>query len=746
MAIPAPVYFLIKEQAKSLVAIKELRERMTAAEVFQNNVTPVFQDIQQQLAHGCNHRRFQTNRTRCYNNEFVNQVPLSHIACSVSGYLKSSDLRLKSSHCSSSVHKPTSNIDNLNGESNRRLIMESDNKQDSGLDSDCRYQGQSNSLTLVSDTFNVNLPDKEEGDQRDLYMFGAIDELSVLLDIINLKGLLLRKQVDDKDQQYATQDGEYHANSQQHYVSRHQTRNNVEVKLQLVEKERSTLCDKITHLEATCHELKNERWQLEERLETALAEKDQLEFHIHELYVQYVKNHDRKDEFLQKYDITEFGSQPKNSQSGKGVSCAAEIGNSSQNKVSSVLKERNVLELQQQLISYVMENEVLQNKVEQLEKLQDVTSVDRARKLSDQIKQLQGEKEELQVVVKSSILELKSMNAKMLMLQKAVFALTQENQEFKETCKSSKQMIPYPKYQHFARPNLKVHSERCDSETQSLPPFLPLETGNPSLNYGHMEGKQTVKDTACNVLYNVNFPKTLCENIRQHDIITSGKCGESLSNSQSLIMENQTSLHCKSSSPKTTLLSCSHSSQLLSGLNTLSYTSPTQHKPLEMCQVSAVTENRTFVSQNETSPEFQCKNVLCNQNLSCNYNTMDNLNKNIHSKQINSICSEFDPLHSKMFQRDQLRRQEFVDSLDLSVPLKPVKSTQVYRQDLPFPRSAANYLYEQRLNTATNLKLDVGHRKQLVIQASGENKPKNLHHHLQIILDRLSAAASDEAL
>ncbi|XP_076327235.1 uncharacterized protein LOC143234072 isoform X2 [Tachypleus tridentatus] len=701
---------------------------MTAAEVFQNNVTPVFQDIQQQSVRDCNCRRFQTNRTGYYNDEFINQVPLSELACSVSGYLKSNDLKLESSHCSSSEHKPTSNINYLSGESNRRLTMENDNKQDSGLDSDCRYQGQSNSLTLVSDTFNVNLPDKEEGDQRELCTFGAVDELSVLLDIINLKGLLLRKEVDNKDEPCAAQDGEYYANSHEQFVSKHQTRNNTEVKLQPVEKERSIFCDKITYLEAACHELESERCQLKERLEMALTEKDQLEFHIHELYVQYVKNHDREDDLLQRNGVIEFGSLPKNSQSGKGVSFSAEIVSS---KVSSVRKETNVLELQRQLISYVMENEVLQNKVQQLEKLQDLTSVERARKLSDQIKQLQGEKEELQVMVKSNILEVKSTNAKMLMLQKAVVALTQENHKLKWNCNSSKQ-ISY-QYQHCQRPSLKIHSERGDSDTKSLPPFLPLETTNPSLTYGNIEGKQTIKDTAFNFLYGGNFPESLCENIKQHNII-----------SQSLNMENQTSLHCKTSSSKT--ISHTYSSHSFSGLNTLSYSSPTQHKPLEMHQVSAIRENKFFISKSETSPTFQCENTLCNQNLSSIYNIVDNSNKNIHSKQINSICSEFDPLHNKMFQRGQLRQQEFVDSLDLSVPLKPVKSPQVYRRNLPFPQSAANFLYEQKLNTATDSKLDVEFRKQFVIQATGENKPKHLHNHLHIFLDHLSASESNEHL
>ncbi|XP_076361508.1 uncharacterized protein LOC143252758 isoform X2 [Tachypleus tridentatus] len=742
MAIPAPVYFLIKEHAKSLVAIKELQDRITAAEDFQTNAITVIRDIEQQLVqHDCKYRSL-SDRRYPYN-KLLHLFPFPQPTDLVSECPKSSFRRLRSS-CSSSLHLSVNT--NRHAESKRKLIMESDNKQDSGLDSDCRDQGQGSSLTFVSNPVNFGMCERKEEIQKEsrVCMFGASDELSTLLDVISQKGLLLRKQIDVMNQQRDVKGGNYLESCEQDFVSRHQTVENVEIKLKQIEKERNGLFNKVVHLEATCQELEDERKWLEERLETILLEKEQLEYHIHGLYLQYVKNQGNEAEQWKEGEFTENISQPKISRSqNEAASPSLQATASCKNRVSSVLKESDIMKLQQRLITYMLENEILQTKIQQLEEIHKTSSVIVENKLTVQCKQLQREKDELCRRLQANNLELESMHTRVFMLKKNLGSLVQENQELKQQMgRSSKQAS---KCQQLHEPSLVMYTERNNPETSCLP-SLEVIHANPALN-DHVQNKYSENDTS--FFLNLTCPETQSENVRHYDIITSTQHGESLSSNHSLDFESPS--NCRPNHHDATLFPRSNSSQSSPALDVLSCASITQNKSSEKSQFSTVIQKQGSLSQSEiSSPVIQFKNIHNSQSLSYNKDALKKMERNTQSKHIDSICSEFDPLHTT-FHRDSLRQMEFHDSLDLSVPLNPEKTYQGIKRDLPFPHSAANFLSQQKLSASQDSRLDLRFRKQhgsqkIIFQTASENNSKNLQYHLQNLLDRISATVSGEPL
>ncbi|XP_022238188.1 uncharacterized protein LOC106478810 isoform X2 [Limulus polyphemus] len=744
MAIPAPIYFLIREHAKSLVAIKELRERMKATEEFQGSFATAFQNIQQKIV--CDHecRKAPRNRTKYTINEIVQQVPPT---CG-SGHFRSSSLKLGKPHCFSSVHPSSDILNNVSADSKVRLTMESDNKQDSGLDSDCRDHGQDSSLTLVTDTFNMVCA-KREKSQSDSNMLEADDELTALLDIINQKGLMLRKQLDNLSEEHNTKDKDYLMKYQHDMLSTHETKRNIEMKLKQVEKEKKSLCDKVMQLEVACQELESERKWLEERLEIALLEKHHLELRIHGLYVQYVKTDCSETYQCPDDRIAGLGFSTKNSQPEKLVESKTVLTKAnSQLKIPSILNETNILELQRQLITCIMENEVLHAKVHQLEEIQNERGEGLGKKFRSDMKQLQDEKEELYITLQANKIELETVQAKVVMLENALQALTQENKELnKQLGESLEQFTAYPRYKQLCRPTLTSQLSKTYPESQSLPVFLAVDNRNPTLNSSQISGNQNVKKT--NSFSSSTFLETQPEDVRHYDIITSMQHRLSLSSHHSLDSGAQTPPLCTSNHHTTIALSDVNNSNSPQDFDTLLCSSPVHYKSFE---TQPILEKEGFVHQNRISfPISQFKDVYNNQTISFNNNVVENLDQIIHSKQVDSICSEFDPLHNSTFQGDPLRQQEFIDSLDLSIPLKPVKSSQENRRDMPFPRSAAAYLCQQRLNLTKDWKLDSGvekpfETKQIAFQIAGEKNSKNLQHQLQSLLDRLSAAASDEAV
>ncbi|XP_013772592.2 uncharacterized protein LOC106457691 [Limulus polyphemus] len=740
MAIPAPVYFLLREHAKSLVAIKELQERVKVNEAFQDSVATAFQGIQQQVM--CDHECERSFRNKYSSNEVIRPVP----ATSESGHFKSSGLGLKASHHLASLHATPSFLNNIPADSKGRLTMESDNKQDSGLDSDCRDLGQNSSLKLISDTYNFNMCAQVERDQRESCESGVGDELSVLLDTINQKGLVLRKQLDNIDKERDIKNGECLTNYLQDLVSNHHTRNTIEVKLKQVEKERNSLHDKVMQLELACQELESERKLLEERLEITLFEKDQLEFRIHDLYDQYVKPDVTESGHWSDDKIAGLDLISKNGKSRKlEVSYSFPLGVTSQVKVSSVLKETNILELQRQLITCVMENDVLHTKIQQLEDFQQAEKVG-CEKFWGKIKRLQSEKEELYITLQANKIELETVQAKIILLENSLQALTQENQELnKQLSEFLERTTAYPSYQQLHDTELTKQLSKTCVESQSLPAFLTLDTTNSALSANEILNTKNVKDTSSST--SLTFLGTRAKDIRHYDIITSMQHSLSLSNHHSLEIGTKTPPYATSTPSTFTKLPNSYN--LSQGLDTLKFTSLIQHKFLTTKQML---EKEESVSKNSIpSTISRQKNVHTNERITSNYDAVMNLDRNSHPKQMDSICSEFDPLHNNKLHRDPLKQHEFIDSLDLSIPLKPTKSFQVNRRDLPFPSSAATYMYQQGQNLPQNSKIDSElethlRTQQVTFQTEGKKNSQNLRLQLQNILDHLSAVDSDGAL
>ncbi|XP_076327212.1 uncharacterized protein LOC143234055 isoform X2 [Tachypleus tridentatus] len=618
---------------------------------------------------------------RSLGNKYSSNVPATY----ESGHFKSSGLGLKTSNHLAALHATPNILNNVPANSKGRLTMESDNKQDSGLDSDCRDLGQDSSLKLLSDTYHFNMCGQVERDTREPCMFGLSDELSVLLDTINQKGLVLREQLDIINEE---RDGDCLTNYLQDLVSNHHTKNTVKVKLEQVEKERNSLSDKVMQLEVACQELESERKLLEERLEITIFEKDQLEFRIRDLCNQYVKSDVTEsvqwsDDKIPDLDLTSKGGKSRELE----ASHSFPLGMTSQVKVSSVLKETNVLELQRQLITCVVENDVLHTKIQQLEDFQQAEKLG-CEKFWGKIKKLQSEKEELYITLQANKIELETVQARIVMLENSLQALTQENQELnKQLNEFLEYTTAYYSSQQLHDTELMKQLSKTCVESQSLPAFLALDTTNSTLNANEILNTHNVKDTSSST--SLTFLGTLAKDSRHYDTITSMQHGLSLRNHHSLAIGTKSPPHAMSTSSIIKKLPKRY--ELSHGLDALNYTSPIQHKLLTRKRM--LEKEEPMYKNSIPFTISQPKNYHTDERITSNYDAVMNLDRTSHATQMDSICSEFDPLHNNKFHTDLLKQQEFIDSLDLSIPLKPIKSFQVNRQNLPLSSNAATYMY-----------------------------------------------------
>ncbi|XP_023220939.1 uncharacterized protein LOC111622748 isoform X2 [Centruroides sculpturatus] len=431
--ISAPIYFLVREQAKLMVTIKEIHRRLKLLEESQNNVTSAVQAI-----------KFQMNLAEC-NNHAVSLPILMHSKDSISNNVKSEKSELQNSFVTVFSNELPSNKKHDTVEINKqdsynnceksefmkdhidlkeneikfqslcevtdKLITDCD-KQDSGLESDHGQGGNhhTNSGGMFSD---IKSKKKDQ------------DELLVLLDIIKEKGISLRQEVDDL-KELTKSDIDHNSVSVGSEVEKEMERLNTEKEslqqlIGEVEDEKSTMKNKLLFLETASQELKQENKKLIENLELALSEKQQLEMKIHSLHMQFVKGTSTPK--AESWPPLRFANSEKSRKLEK---------DSSNIKISHILNETNTLELQRKLLLYLMENEVLYAKLWHAEQSL-LTRTSEWKKtevnLHSRLRRLAAAKDELQIKLGENNLELTAAQAKVEMLEKVLGAVTQDSRD-----------------------------------------------------------------------------------------------------------------------------------------------------------------------------------------------------------------------------------------------------------------------------------------------------------------------------
>lgn len=424
--ITGPVYFLLREQAKSQVAIRDLQEQLKVVEGRQEDMVLAINGIQNHLecfkGHinelpsvqekcTCNEEKLKTcNISRLPNSKNVTTNRNLDISIKRENFLPSEDTSLTSS----SKINQTNCISKQNGKTNMTVdtvIVDIDNKQDSGLESDCRDQGHDSTYTLTDSVRYVG----ENCDINDGNLLNSKDELSLLLDMISQRGLYLQQEVAELKKQKTMTDEIPLAESKQEVKKLHNDNVQLQQQLTAVEEERENLRIQLSHLESASQKMESERKRLQERLDAAMSEKKQLISKIDGLHMQFVKQENGTSKSQKSNNSEQLSLKEK----GKIILNSEE----NRNKVSSILKENNVLELQRQLLTYTVENEVLQTKLEQTLQIYR-TRVSQWEKsenmLKTHIKQLMKEKALLHKKLDETSFELNNTKANNKLLERTL--------------------------------------------------------------------------------------------------------------------------------------------------------------------------------------------------------------------------------------------------------------------------------------------------------------------------------------
>ncbi|XP_064458273.1 uncharacterized protein LOC135368730 isoform X2 [Ornithodoros turicata] len=623
IAVPGPIFFLIREQAKSLLAIKELQERVQALEGFRNDIFFAIHDIQKSMHHPVKPASHGTSPLVQSSQSSVNAGSSS--SCHTSKIspktswaksqrltgTNSSRIRTKPTVVISKAESPTKRPASLSSQvtaikGDASTTLESD-KQDSGLDSDCRDHAS-------------GVPNNS---------IAAEDELLLLLDEIGERGLKLREKVQEMEKGHNTYSdtGFSHNHScpnQSSMLEFHSKE--LQARLSQMEIERTNYRATVQKLQSVIHRLEGEKTACEDRLQSAVNEKQQLEKKIYGLHMQYVHGEpgslplSKGESWTGESPQDPPSLQEKNARKGM----RSEEGKA---KVSAILRENNPLELQRLLLFYTLENQSLQQKIEESDqkwfaKLCDWKTTESS--LRADIQNLIQEREECLESLQKHQEEVRALRAKYRVLEMTV--LTINNRDCGDSvCERTARV---PAWVHTANQRL-ARSYHCDSDTygeayyraQSLPPVLVAQAEN-----AHTMFKQNMA-----TLHNAG--SSLTENSLEDTTFQNEGMAYDLEDPRFQ--------------------------------RPLRFTSSPQSSPQKLYR--PLWQNPATVRRFTRDPVH-----LMN---------LEDSGKDLESgpkSDIELICSEFDPLvkvedSAVIDTGKKMRPLDFVDSLDLSIPLKPTK-------------------------------------------------------------------------
>lgn len=484
--VPGPIFFLIKEQAKSLLAIKELQDRVQALEGFRNDIFFAIQDIQQTMQTSSD--RPPQVRLLSSTKEPSKLAPASRSdprapsggAESKSWTVNAKPRRHKDGNLTTTVcgraraksagggelgqgvvAKPTAVASLSSKGDTASAILESD-KQDSGLDSDCRDHGSRESTLAPK------------------------DELLALLEVIGERSVQLKERV--RQMEKATGwDSAQRGSSRSEVLEFHEKE--LRARLNEIEVERTKHRMVVRQLQATIHRMEGEKVACEEKLQASLSERKELEKKVHSLHMQYVRGGPSslplsKPEAAEAWPSTSLhslGAQKLAGECAKGIT--SEEGKA---KVSTILKESNLLELKKLLLLYTLENQALREKANEVEqhwftKLSEWKATEAS--LRTDIQNLIQQREEYLHALRRYQRDMAILQAKYKELEMTVWAL--DNPEDQRACRRGEDRPPGGnRVLRPADPGLSISCHSCEdssSKTQSLPPMLLNQAKNSPL-------------------------------------------------------------------------------------------------------------------------------------------------------------------------------------------------------------------------------------------------------------------------
>ncbi|XP_064458281.1 uncharacterized protein LOC135368733 [Ornithodoros turicata] len=459
----------------------------------------------------------------------------------------------------------------------------------------------------------------------------AEDELLLLLDEIGERGLKLREKVQDMEKRHnAYSDSSFphnHSCPNQSSMLEFQSKE-LQARLSQMEIERTNYRATVLKLQSVIHRLEGEKTACEDRLESAVNEKQQLEKKIHDLHIQYVHGEPGSLPFSKGESWTSKCRQDPPSLQQKNA--REEMRFQGKAKVSAILRENNPLELQRLLLLYTLENQSLQLKIEECDqkwfaRLCDWKTTESSLRADNQ--NLIQEREECLESLRKHQEEVRTLRAKYRVLEMTALAIN--NRDCGDSvwgqCCGDSCTAGVPAWIHTANQRL-ARSYHCDGDAygqayyraQSLPSMLVAQADN----------AHTIKQ----------------------NMATLHNAGSSLTeiSLEDITFQNE---------------------DLAYDLEDPRFQSPLR---LTSSPLSSLQKLYPLWQNPATVRRFTRDPVLMN---------LEDSSKDLQSgpkSDIELICSEFDPLvkvdDSDMIDTaKKMRPLDFVDSLDLSIPLKPTK-------------------------------------------------------------------------
>ncbi|GFY38880.1 uncharacterized protein TNIN_348531 [Trichonephila inaurata madagascariensis] len=410
MGFSMPICFLVKEQAKSLIAIQELQKRLDHVENVQEDVIDAIIEFRNYLSDTKSFSN--TNRLVTSNSLSTTQSPAA-VFSKLNSAVKSPENNVPSA-AESSVEVPHSIVKLRSFSSkdcdhrfseyaksqmpelsqkhfdlikSKDSALESD-KQDSGLDSDCREHHE------IHPSLCKNVPNSANEDGN--------DELLQLLDEISYRSTILQKQLAIVEEvtpladikkmtaRSRTPKKDFKANScmESKFLGTPCNRS-------VEDQERQS---EMTHLAAedrTCY--------TEEKVPIAVKQNSG--------FVEWLQGKPSRDRL------------PSRKRAANGIDS---------NVVSSILKETNVVDLQRQALIYLVDNAVLNTKLREAEQtlLSKRTENEKVENtLKEEARLLMMENRELRISLDEQKIENNNLKSRLVMLERVVQSVNNENQE-----------------------------------------------------------------------------------------------------------------------------------------------------------------------------------------------------------------------------------------------------------------------------------------------------------------------------
>lgn len=469
------------------------------------------------------------------------------------------------------------------------------------------------------------------------------DELLKLLDLIDQKSVNLLKQVEGSADQEDTKRASEMGDSSSALLLDNLLFEKVDAQRQLseVKAERDELRQRLAKLELATEAVTKERIKVQKQLHLTLQENQNLQDKIHNS-----GDHKLKSESLgYMEDIEKANIKRKYLQ----------FSEKSRIKVSTILKETNILELQKQLLTYVMENDVLRAKLEQEGPSRLTNWLKVETRLKNELKEALDANKSLQEIIRSKNLEIASLKDRIRALEE----VSEGDSCVKNFGMGSNDDWREPGVQNAynKRSNLNVASPYSAlgygdfSKTQSLPAMLLLESrAKMKEQISEQQNFKTVYDTG-------SFTDVPLSHSFQSES-TVDHSSQMSDNSKDLVdLSTPMDQHYSSTS---TLAQPHylHQPTLQPGLSTPNLSGRCNHSAFQQWG---------FIPRKMAASDIGDRALgakLVNGHL-C-WKGANNLNAMNGHRDMSSICTEFDPLSD-----DSPSCENFVDSLNLSIPLKP---------------------------------------------------------------------------